>query len=296
MKSGDEVIICSHTMMATASAVHVAGGTPIPVEVGGDRCIDIESIKGAINSRTRAICPTQLNGRTCDMDKIQAIANEYGLDIYEDSAQALGSRFNGRHSGTFGRTGCLSFYPAKVLGCFGDGGAILTNDEEIYKKLILIRDHGRNSDGEVIMWARNSRLDNMQAAFLNFQFKEYPKTIERRRTIASIYNSQLKGCSRIFLPPAPDLSEKHFDIYQNYEIEADRRDELRTYLKERGIGTLIQWNGRPIHQCRALGFTQYLPKTDLFFTRCLMLPLNMAISDDDINYVCKAILSFYDLH
>lgn len=296
IRSGDEVIICSHTMMATASAVHVAGGTPIPVEVGRDRCIDIESIEGAITARTRAICPTQLNGRTCDMDNLGAIASKYGLDIYEDSAQGLGSRFNGRHSGTFGRTGCLSFYPAKVLGCFGDGGAILTNDEEIYRKLILIRDHGRNSDGEVVMWARNSRLDNLQAAFLNLQFKEYSKVVDRRRTIASIYNSRLKSCSRLGLPPGPVLNEKHFDIYQNYEIDADLRDELKIYLSECGVGTLIQWNGRPIHQCKTLGFSQYLPKTDLFFNRCLMLPLNMSISDDDVDYVCDTVLNFYDLH
>ncbi len=296
IKQGDEVIISSHTMMATASAVHVAGGTPVPVEVGYDRCIDLDAIEAAITPRTRAICPTQLNGRTCDMDRLMAIATKHNLDVYEDSAQALGSRFKGKHAGTFGKTGCLSFYPAKVLGCFGDGGAILTNDDEIYRTLILIRDHGRNSEGEVVMWARNSRLDNLQAAFLNLQFKDYEKVVNRRREIAALYQSRLGQCARLGLPQAPDANPNHFDIYQNYEIEADRRDELKNFLKDRGVGTLIQWGGRPVHQFRKIGFTQTLPKTDLFFTRCIMLPLNMAASNDDINYVCDTVLEFYRTH
>jgi dTDP-4-amino-4,6-dideoxygalactose transaminase len=293
LKRGDEVIISSHTMMATASAVHVAGGVPVPVEVGPDRCIDIDSIEAAVTPRTRAICPTQLNGRTCDMDRLLKIAEKHGLDVYEDSAQALGSKFNGRSAGTFGKTGCLSFYPAKVLGCFGDGGAILTNDEDIYRKLVIVRDHGRNADGEVETWARNSRLDNLQAAFLNLQFKDYPKVVARRRAIAALYEERLGGCERIGLPPAPDSDPRHFDIYQNYEIVADKRDELRAFLKERGVGTLIQWGGRAIHQFPKLGFTQHLPKTDEFFKRCIMLPLNMSMTDDDLHYVCDRILDFH---
>jgi dTDP-4-amino-4,6-dideoxygalactose transaminase len=293
LQPGDEVIISSHTMMATASAVHVAGGVPVPVEVGPDRCIDLDSIEAAITPRTRAICPTQLNGRTCDMDRLGRIAQAHQLDIYEDSAQALGSKFNGRAAGTFGKTGCLSFYPAKVLGCFGDGGAILTNDEDIYRKLVLVRDHGRNADGEVVAWARNSRLDNLQAAFLNLQFKDYAKVVARRRGLAALYQQRLGTCVRLGLPPAPDSDPKHFDIYQNYEIVADKRDDLKVFLKEQGVGTLIQWGGRAIHQFPKLGFTQRLPKTDEFFKRCIMLPLNMSMSDEDLHYVCDRVLEFY---
>ena len=293
LQPGDEVIISSHTMMATASAVHVAGGVPVPVEVGPDRCIEVDSIEAAITPRTRAICPTQLNGRTCDMDRLTKVAQAHRLDIYEDSAQALGSKFNGRSAGTFGKTGCLSFYPAKVLGCFGDGGAVLTNDEGIYRKLLLLRDHGRNADGEVEFWARNSRLDNLQAAFLNLQFVHYPKVVARRRGLAALYQQRLGACARLGLPPAPDSDPRHFDIYQNYEIVADKRDELKVFLKEQGVGTLIQWGGRAIHQFPKLGFTQHLPKTDEFFKRCIMLPLNMSMTDDDLHYVCDRILEFY---
>jgi dTDP-4-amino-4,6-dideoxygalactose transaminase len=293
IQPGDEVIICSHTMMATASAVHTAGGVPVPVEVGPDRCIDFDSLEAAITPRTRAVCPTQLNGRTCDMDRLQAIASKHDLQIYEDSAQALGSRFKGRSAGTFGLTGCLSFYPAKVLGCLGDGGAVLTNDEAIYQKLLLLRDHGRNAQGEVVLWGRNSRLDNLQAAFLSLQFKDYDKVVARRRQIAALYQQRLGGCEHVVLPPAPDSDPRHFDIYQNYEVEADRRDGLKLFIKEHGVGTLIQWGGRPVHQFTKLGFTQRLPKTDRFFTRCLMLPLNMSVSDEDVHYVCDQVLEFY---
>ncbi len=294
LKPGGEVIVCSHTMIATAAAVHQAGGVPVPVEVGFDRCIDIDAIEAAITPRTVAICPTQLNGRTCDMDRLGAIAARHGLDVYEDSAQALGSKFNGRAAGTFGKTGCISFYPAKVLGCFGDGGAVLTNDLEIYERLLLMRDHGRNSQGDIVLWGRNSRLDNLQAAILNLQFKNYDEVVARRRAIATIYQSRLSVCEQVNLPPAPDSDRRHFDIYQNYEIDADRRDELKQWLKERGVGTLIQWGGKPVHQCRALGFTQKLSKTDRFFERCLMLPLNMFISDQDVHYVCDTLLAFYN--
>lgn len=293
---GDEVIISSHTMMATASAVHMAGGVPVPVEVGYDRCIDLAAIEASITSRTKAICPTQLNGRTCDMAKLGEIAKRHSLDVYEDSAQALGSRFRDQHAGTFGKTGCISFYPAKVLGCLGDGGAVLTNDPEMHRKLVLMRDHGRDSTGEVVLWGRNSRLDNLQAAFLNLQFKDYDAVVARRRTIAGQYQARLGDCVRIGLPPAPQEKGEHFDIFQNYEIEADRRDELKAHLKENGVGTLIQWGGRAVHQFPKLGFHQSLPKTDHFFSRCLMLPLNMAITDDEVNYVSDVVLGFYRSH
>lgn len=293
LAQGDEVIICSHTMVATAAAVHYAGGAPVPVEAGTDHLIDPESIRAAITPRTRAICPTQLNGRTANMDIISAIAAEHGLDVYEDAAQALGSRFKGRCAGTFGRAACISFYPAKVLGCLGDGGAVLTNEQDIHEKLLLLRDHGRDHTGEVVLWGLNSRLDNLEAAYLDFQFKDYPSVVSRRRAIASRYQKELGACTSVKLPPAPGVEADHFDIFQNYEIEAQNRDALREHLKARGIGTLIQWGGRAVHQFKKLGFRQSLPNTDALFTRLLMLPMNMSMSDEDVDYVSKCVLEFY---
>ena len=165
--SGDEVIICSHTMIATAAAVHFAGGVPVPVETGPDHLIDLESVEAAITQKTRAILPAQLNGRTANMDRLIDIAHRHDLDIYEDAAQALGSKYRGRCAGTFGVASSISFYPAKTLGCFGDGGVVLTNDDDVWARLMLLRDHGKGDDAVVKLRGVNSRLDNLQAAILN---------------------------------------------------------------------------------------------------------------------------------
>jgi dTDP-4-amino-4,6-dideoxygalactose transaminase len=290
---GDEVIVSSHTMIATAAAVHFSGAMPVPVECGADHLIDPAAVEAAVTPRTRAIMPTQLNGRTCDMDALQAVADRHGLTIIEDAAQGLGSRFKGRCAGTFGISAAISFYPAKVLGCLGDGGAVITNDKEVYERIYQLRDHGRSTSGEVISWGLNSRLDNLQAAFLDFQLKKYKDVMFRRRQIATLYTERLKDVAEIVLPPAPDSDPDHFDIYQNYEIEAERRDELKAHLKDRGIGTLIQWGGQAVHQLKALGFTQHLPYTDWLFTRMLMIPMNMSLTDDDLHYVCDTIRAFF---
>ena len=292
---GDEVIFCSHTMVATASAVAFTGATPIPVEAKEDHLIDPKSIKDAITSRTRAIIPTQLNGRIASMDEIVNIAKEHDLQIFEDSAQALGAKFKGQSAGTFGLGGCISFYPAKTLGCFGDGGAVITNDENIYNKIKLMRDHGRGEDGNVSVWGFNSRLDNLQSAILNYFLNSYDQTVERRRNIARLYHERLKGISEIVLPPAPDSDTVHFDIFQNYEIQAEKRDKLREFLFENGIGTIIQWGGRAVHEYKDLGFTQSLPYTEHLIKKILLLPLNMFVTDDEIDYICDNIARFYNV-
>jgi len=145
----------------------------------------------------------------------------------------------------------------------------------------------------VVRWGFNSRLDNLQAAILDFQLRKYDGVMSRRRELASLYTQRLGDVAEVVLPPAPDSDPDHFDIYQNYEIEGDQRDELKEFLKQRGIGTLIQWGGQAVHQLKALGFTQHLPYTDRLFTRMLMLPMNMALSDDDVHYVCDQIRGFY---
>jgi len=280
-------------MVATAAAIHFAGGIPVPVECGADHLMDPIEVEVAITQRTAMIMPTQLNGRTCDMDALQAIADKHGLRIVEDAAQGLGSRFKGKCAGTFGIASAISFYPAKVLGCLGDGGAVVTSDSGVYERMFQMRDHGRDRDGKIVSWGLNSRLDNLQAALLNFQLAKYGSVLARRRRLAALYTARLNDVPEVVLPPAPDSDPDHFDIYQNYEIEAERRDELKQWLKDRGIGTLIQWGGQAVHQLRELGFTQYLPRTDQLFTRMLMLPMNMSLSDHDIYYVCDNIRAFY---
>jgi dTDP-4-amino-4,6-dideoxygalactose transaminase len=280
-------------MVATASAIHFTGATPVPVEAGLDHVMDPEAIENSINVRTKAIMPTQLNGRTAIMDAIMEIADKNGLLVFEDAAQALGSKFKGKCAGTFGVASCISFYPAKILGCFGDGGAVLTNDDEIYKKLLLLRDHGRSENNDVELWGFNSRLDNLQAAILNEGLKKHNQVIERRRAIATIYQDRLGHIEQLVLPPAPDSDSEHFDIFQNYEIEAENRDYLQAFLRECGIGTLIQWGGKGVHEFRKLGFTQFLPFTEKLTKRILMIPVNLSLSDDDVHYVCDCIIDFY---
>ncbi|MBV8674321.1 MAG: DegT/DnrJ/EryC1/StrS family aminotransferase [Acidobacteriaceae bacterium] len=293
LRAGDEVILSSHTMIATAAAAHFAGGVPVPVECGSDHLIDPDAIAAAITPRTRFIMPTQLNGRTCRMDRIQALAERHDLVIVEDAAQALGSRFKGRAAGTFGIAAAISFYPAKVLGCLGDGGTVVTSDDSMREKLLQLRDHGRASTGDIVSWGLNSRLDNLQAAILDFQLARYGEVMARRRAIAASYTEYLAEVDEVTLPPAPDSDPDHFDIYQNYEIEAERRDDLKQFLRDRGIGTLIQWGGQAIHQLKALGFTQSLPYTDRLFERLLMLPMNLSLSDDDVCYIAEQIRRFY---
>ena len=291
---GDEVIISTHTMIATASAISANGAVPVPVECGSDHLIDPESILKEINSKTSCIMPTQLNGRTAKMDDICNIAKEYGLKIIEDSAQALGSKYNGQNAGTFDVGGCISFYPAKVLGCLGDGGMILCNSKDLYDKLIMIRDHGRDPvSGDVVLWGRNSRLDNLQAAFLDYQFNNYENVIERRRQIAEIYENEISVLDEVVLPPSPKNNDMHFDIFQNYEIEANERNTLKKYLYDNGIGTLIQWGGKGVHQFTKLGFKKSLPTSERIIDRMLLLPINMTITDDEVKYVSDNINSFY---
>jgi dTDP-4-amino-4,6-dideoxygalactose transaminase len=289
-----EAIFCSHTMVATAAAIHFAGATPVPVDCGADHLIDPSAVEAAITPRTRAIVPTQLNGRTCDMDALGAIAGRHGLLIIEDAAQALGSRFKNQTAGTFGAAAAISFFPAKVLGCMGDGGAVVTNDSSIHAGMAQLRDHGRGASGEIESWGLNSRLDNLQAAILDHRLQSFDHAIERRRGIARLYRAGLEHLEELTLPPGPDGDPDHFDVFQNYEIEARDRDELRVYLQVHGIGTIMQWGGKAVHQLEALGLNARLPRTDDLFTRLLLLPMSPFLSDADVEYVCETIVAFYD--
>jgi dTDP-4-amino-4,6-dideoxygalactose transaminase len=290
---GDEVIFCSHTMAATAAAIHFTGAVPVPVECGPDHLIDPAAAAEAVTRRTRVLLPTQLNGRTANMDALAELATRHNLLIVEDAAQALGSRFRGQAAGTFGVAGAISFYPAKLLGCLGDGGAILTNDSCIREALLRLRDHGRNPEGEIVSWGFNSRLDNLQAAFLNARLARFPAVLARRREMARLYRHRLEGLEALALPPGPDDDPDHLDVFQNYEIEAAHRDALREFLKARGIGALVPWGGKAVHQWEGLGFHVRLPYTESLFERILLLPLNLSLTDDDIHVVCDAIVEFY---
>lgn len=289
----DEVIISAHTMLATASSVVVAGGKPVPVDIRSDGLICPSAVKAAITENTVGIMPTQLNGCVCDMDALSDLAEKHNLTIIEDAAQALGAKFKNRYAGTFGVAGCISFYPAKTLGSLGDGGALIIQSSDTYEILRELRDHGRGRDGNVKRWGRNSRLDNIQAAILSYKLDHYEAAIQKRRTLADLYNNELANVKEISLPREPTLNG-HFDIYQNYEIQSETRDKLKSFLAGVGIGTLIQWSGEAINQIETLGFARMdCPRTNDYFDRCLMLPMNDFMTLEDAYYVSKKVREFF---
>ena len=173
----------------------------------------------------------------------------------------------------------------------------MTNDKSVSDHIALLRDHGRDNDGRVVDWGTNSRLDNLQAAFLDFRLKNYSEDILRRRNIASMYHEAFSDHPFLHLPKEPSLGD-HFDVYQNYELAAEHRNELQKWLSEKGIKTIVQWGGSPVHHFSELGYgvEKYnnLPKTDWFFDRCLMLPMHMSLSDTDVQYIIEQVLSFYE--
>jgi len=291
----DEVIVPSHTFVASAAAIHHLGAKPVLIDCKRDHLIDHNKIENLINEKTKAIMPVQLNGRVTNMDPIQQIAENYNLIIIEDSCQALGAKYNDKFAGTFGAAGTFSFFPAKTLGCFGDGGAIITNEKVIADTVKMIRDHGRDpSDGKAKLFGYNARLDNLHAAILDFKLTYYDKDIERRREFARIYQDRLKNIDSLLLPPGPDQESKHFDIYQNYEIEAKNRDELRQFLADKGIGTIIQWGGYALHQFQDLQLTGELSYTQEMTKKFMLLPMHSLLKESEVEYICEQIINFYE--
>jgi dTDP-4-amino-4,6-dideoxygalactose transaminase len=290
---GDEVVLPSHTFVASAAAVVQVGATPVFAEVGSDHLLDPDDVARRITPRTRAIMPTQLNGRTANMDVFQELAETHGVFLLEDSAQGLGSRFKGRMAGTFAPAGVYSFYPAKMLGAMGDAGAIVTGDEDLAGRLRLLRDHGRDGHGGgVRMWGRNSRLDNLQAAFLRVKLARIDREIQIRRRLAAAYDQALEGLEDVVRPPFDD-DPGHFDVFQNYELEADDRDGLRGFLDKRGVGTILQWGGAAVHQFEGLGDFPPLPVTERVLARSVLLPLNTSMAEDEAAYVAECVRRYY---
>ncbi|MFH1462553.1 MAG: DegT/DnrJ/EryC1/StrS family aminotransferase [bacterium] len=290
---GDEVITVSHTFVASIASIVHAGAKPVLIEVGEDFNMDVERIEEAITPRTKAILAVYLNGRVCNMDRLMAIAKKHNLLVVEDAAQALGAKFDGKTAGAFGIAGCYSFYPAKVLGALGDGGAVSTNDEKIAEKIRLFRDHGQKTKTDIVCYGWTSRLDNIQAAVLNVKIKYLPEWIERRREIAGFYNQGLSGISGVKLPPAPESDSKYFDVYQNYVLKAQKRDELFSFLKEKGVETLIK-DPIAVHHHSNLGLSHFkLPYTEKLAEEVISLPMYPELTDEQIEYAINCLKEFY---
>ena len=289
---GDEVMTVAHTFVATVSAIVHCGATPVLVDVGADYNIDPDALERAVTARTKAIIPVHLNGRLCDMGQVRAIARRHGLAVIEDAAQALGATFEGRGAGSLGLAGCFSFYPFKVLGGFGDGGAITTDDPHIARMATLLRYNGEDRDtGEYHHHGYTALLDNVQAAVLDVKLRYLPEWIAHRRTISELYRSGLSDIAELRLPHFSD--ERRRDIYQNYVIRTRSRDTLRAHLRERGIETLVHWP-KPMWEHKGLRLAPpQLPETEQICREVLSLPMSAETTHEQVRLTVEAIREFF---
>lgn len=279
---GDEVITVSNTFIATIQTIALTGATPILVDVGEDGLMDMEEVRKAVTDKTKAVVPVHLSGDVCDMAILKSFWK--GL-IIEDAAQALGAVV------PMGDVQCFSFYPAKILGAYGDAGAVTTDSEEIYNKIRALRDHnliGKASPVEPTMYGVNSRLDSVQAAVLNVKLEHIRETLEHRRRMAERYSAGLSLVKEVTLPVDSSLR-----VWQDYVIRVEDRDGLAKFLDDKGIkvrGQGLYAN----HSYKGLGFDGVLlPKTDEHVYNSLRLPLNAEIEGKDVDEVIAAINQFF---
>jgi dTDP-4-amino-4,6-dideoxygalactose transaminase len=289
---GDEVITSGHTFVATVSAIVHCGAKPVLIDVGDDYNMDPGQIEPAITPKTRALLPVHLNGRLCEMDTIMALAAKYELMVIEDAAQALGATYKGKRAGSFGLAGCFSFYPFKILGGFGDGGAVTTDDAHIARMATLLRYNGEDREtGEYHCHGYTALLDNVQAAVLALKLKKLPQWIEHRRMIAKLYREGLDGIRELTLPHFSE--EHHFDVYQNYVIRTLCRDGLREHLRDRGIETLVSWP-KPMWHHGGLGLGKlHLPMTESVCREVLSLPMTAETTPEQVDITVKAVQEFF---
>ena len=297
---GSKVLVPAHTMIATASAVDRCGLEVVPIDVDPISLVVTSYQLSQINlSEISAFVCTQLNGICSDMDAILRILDDHNIILIEDSADGIGSFHKNSHAGSFGIAGCLSFYPAKVLGCLGDGGAILTNSDDMNAFARSVRDHGRGPDLLPIHWGRNSRLDSIQANILLHKLPYLNDYIETRRDIARLYDSKLSDLEEtgfIKKPVSTSFKSNDLSTYQNYEIRAVNRDQLQSFLTDKGIGTIRQWGGFSIPHMSHLGFDiSNYPETENLFNQLLLLPMNHLMSLEQAEFVCDHVNQFYSV-
>lgn len=285
---GDEVIVQGNTFIATVMGITINGATPIFVEPDEYYNIDIEKIEEKITERTKAICVVHLYGQATRMDKILELCKKYNLKLVEDCAQAHGAEFNGQKIGSFGDIGCFSFYPGKNLGCFGDGGAITTNDEEIYKKIKMLRSYGSEKKYHHIEVGYNARLDELQAGLLRIKLNHLLELTNERKEIAEKYLKEIKN-PVVYLPK---VSENCSHVWHLFVVRVEKRDEFQKYLEENGIGTVIHYPIPP-HLSKAYENLGYkagdYPITEKYSNTVVSLPLYNGMTNEEINYVIDKI-------
>ncbi len=242
---GDEVITTPFSFFATAEAIALLGATPIFVDIDPSTYnIDAALIEAAITPRTRAILPVSLYGQCADMDAINAVADEHGVPVIEDAAQSFGAIYKGRRSCALSTLACTSFYPAKPLGCYGDGGACFTNDDGLAERLRRVRDHGQDGRYHHVTLGLNARMDTLQAAILLVKLEAFPDEVSRRRKVAGCYDSLLRKLSDAVATPI--LAPYNESVYAQYTIRVNARDIVQRKLEEAGVPSAVHYP-TPLH-------------------------------------------------
>lgn len=290
---GDEVITPAHTFIATALAITTTGARPVFVDINPQTYnIDVDQVEAAITSRTRAIIPVHLYGQPADMDSILAIARRHGLAVVEDACQAHGARYKGRRVGALGAAAAFSFYPSKNLGAYGDGGMVVTNDEQLAQAARMLRNYGQPQKYVHQIKGYNYRLDTLQAAVLRVKLRCLDSWLSARRKHAARYCEFLADLPTT-LPWEPGFAHS---VYHLFVIRVDQRNELMSHLSAKGIDTGIHYP-IPIHLQPAFGELGYstgsFPVTETLVGQILSLPMYPELSDDAIGYVVESIREFY---
>ena len=293
LKPGDEVITPTFTFIATAEVVALLGLTPVVVDVDYDTmCVTPEAIERAITPKTKAIVPVHLFGQNADMEGILAVARKHNLFVVEDACQSMGSRYtfsDGRvaASGTMGNIGCTSFFPSKNLGCYGDGGALFTNDDELANKIRVIANHGMEVRYHHDMVGVNSRLDSIQAAVLLAKLPHLDEYIEARQRAAEYYNEAFKGDERLLIPVVGKGTTHAFHQY-TLRCVGVNRDELREQLAAKGVPAMIYYP-IPLHQQKAYRDARYkagdFPVAERLAKEVLSLPMHTELSKEQLEYI-----------
>ena len=286
---GDEVITVPNTAIPTVTAIIQSGATPKFVDIDENMLLmDCSKLEAAINPKTKAIIPVHLYGQMVNMDELMRIANAFSIPVIEDCAQAHGAKYKGKKAGSFGMIGCFSFYPTKNLGGYGDGGMIVTNNEENYNKLIMLRNYGQKNRYETDIIGFNSRLDELQAAFLRIKLKTLDEVNEKRRSIAKTYTDSLKGKTCIL---TGETAER-YHVYHLFVLRCKNRDIVMKYCEDNGLQTLIHYPV-PLHLQKAFVYLGYqkgdFPVAEKVSSEILSLPIYPELKQTEIQEVVQII-------
>lgn len=291
---GDEVIVPSHTYIATVLSITYTGATPIFVEPRKDTCnINPELIEAVITKKTKAIMPVHLYGQACEMDAIMSIANKHNLFVVEDNAQAHGAEYNGKLTGSFGHINATSFYPTKNIGAIGEAGAVTTDDEQFARQIRVLRSYGSQKTyyNEVIGY--NDRIDEYEAAFLNASLLYFDKWTNERKNIDKMYREKLQGINEVQLLT---IAEGATTVNHLFTIRTSKRDDLQKYLGENGVGTKIHYPVPPhLQKCyEDLGYqVGDFPIAEEIAKTILSLPNYIGLTEKEIDYIVHQIKSFF---